>query len=149
MFVYGADNVSGTTTKTIDQNAGASAQGLQHQFLSLLVTQLQNQDPLEPMDSVNFTSQLAQFSSLEQLTQLNSGFQALIAAQNSMQNAYLANLIGKEVFYESSASMFGPTEMLQGIVTGISYDSDGTRFIINGDKKVGIGEIIQVNQPSL
>ena len=59
------------------------------------MTQLQNQDPLAPMDSTNFTSQLAQFSSLEQLTSINEGLETLAASQNSLQNAYLANLIGK------------------------------------------------------
>lgn len=43
----------------------------QTEFLSLLVAQLQNQDPLNPMDSADFSAQLAQFSSLEQLTQIN------------------------------------------------------------------------------
>jgi len=126
--------------------AGGSAHELQTQFLNLLVTQLQNQDPLDPMDSVNFTSQLAQFSSLEQLTQVSSGLQALVAAQNSMQNAYLTNLIGNEVVYEVS-SMFGSSETLQGTITGISYDSDGTYFIVDGSRKVAIGEIRQVMQP--
>lgn len=146
MSVSGIGNTPGAPVKTNTQTAGSSAQDLQNQFLTLLVTQLQNQDPLDPMDSVNFTSQLAQFSSLEQLTQVSSGLQALIAAQNSMQNAYLSNLIGKEVIYESS-SPDGSNEKLQGTVTGISYDSDGTRFIIDGEKKVAIGDIIQVMQP--
>ena len=154
MFVYGANGVSGPAAKANSQhNAGGSAQDLQNQFLSLLVTQLQNQDPLEPMDSVNFTSQLAQFSSLEQLTQLNKGFSALAdaqnamaAAQNSMQNAYLTNLIGKEVTYKSSSTE-SEAGMLQGTITGISYDSDGTYFIVDGNIKVAVGEIRQVMQP--
>jgi flagellar basal-body rod modification protein FlgD len=46
-------------------------------FLSLLVTQLQHQDPTEPMDNSQFIAQLAQFSSLEQLTQLNTTLSAI------------------------------------------------------------------------
>lgn len=49
----------------------------QTEFLSLLVAQLQNQDPLNPMDSANFSAQLAQFSSLEQLTQINGKLDGL------------------------------------------------------------------------
>ena len=150
MFVYGASGAYDTKSKTSDQAAVSSAQDLQNQFLNLLVTQLQNQDPLDPMDSVNFTSQLAQFSSLEQLTQINKGLDALAdaqnamaAAQNSLQNAYLTNLIGKDVTYKNE----GSSDALQGTVTGISYDSDGTYFVIDGSKKVTIGSILQVMQP--
>ena len=145
MSITGVGN-TGATAQTQAPAASQSAQDLQNQFLLLLVTQLQHQDPLNPMDSADFTSQLAQFSSLEQLTQVNTGLKALTAAQNSMQNAYLVNLIGKEVIYESS-SPNGEVKVLQGTVTGISYDSDGTYFIINGTERTTIGSILQVMQP--
>ena len=92
------------------------------------------------MDSTNFTSQLAQFSSLEQLTSINEGLETLAASQNSLQNAYLANLIGKEVGYEGTAAD-GTATTLYGKVTGVSYDSDGTYFVVDGTKKVGLGDI--------
>ena len=61
-------------------------------FLNLLITQLQNQDPLNPTDSVEFTAQLAQFSSLEQLSNVNDNLELL--HNKNMQNdlLYLANL---------------------------------------------------------
>ncbi len=138
MSISGLNGVTETTTAS--SVAKAANTELKDQFLTLLVTQLQNQDPLAPMDSTNFTSQLAQFSSLEQLTSINEGLEALTASQNSLQNAYLANLIGKEVGYEGTAAN-GAATTLYGKVTGVSYDSDGTYFIVDGTKKVGLGDI--------
>ena len=60
-----------------DGPAGTAQMASQETFLKLLVAQIKNQDPLSPMDSVQFVSQLAQFSSLEQLIGLRSELQAL------------------------------------------------------------------------
>ncbi len=76
-----------TTTQTLDKE----------DFLKLFITQLKNQNPLSPMDSTGFTSQLAQFSSLEQLTNLNSSMSSLVQYQNSLQNVMATSLIGKDV----------------------------------------------------
>lgn len=69
----------------------------QNDFLKILVAQLNHQDPLDPMDDKDMTGQLAQFSSLEQLTNIKTGIQALVDAQNqgSMLNA--VGFIGKSI----------------------------------------------------
>jgi flagellar basal-body rod modification protein FlgD len=66
-------------------------------FLKMLVAQLQNQDPLNPLDGADFTAQLAQFSSLEQLSNMNTQLEVLNLYQASLNNAQSVNLIGKEV----------------------------------------------------
>ena len=66
-------------------------------FLTLLITQLQNQDPLDPTDSVEYTAQLAQFSSLEQLSNVNQNLEYLQLYQASINNAQAVSFIGKEV----------------------------------------------------
>jgi flagellar basal-body rod modification protein FlgD len=66
-------------------------------FLNLLITQLQNQDPLNPTDSVEFTAQLAQFSSLEQLSNVNSNLMELKNFQASINNSQAVSLIGKAI----------------------------------------------------
>ena len=66
-------------------------------FLNLLVTQLQNQDPLEPSEATDFTAQLAQFSSLEELMNIGKGISNLMMYEESMNNANAVTLIGKEV----------------------------------------------------
>ena len=72
-------------------------------FLKLLVTQLQNQDPLNPLDDKEFIAQLAQFSSLEQMTNISEGITSLTekTAQQDMLSA--VNYIGKEVTAEGSS----------------------------------------------
>ncbi|MEW6193521.1 MAG: flagellar hook assembly protein FlgD [Bacteroidota bacterium] len=70
-------------------------------FLKLMIAQLKNQDPLNPLDGTDYASQLAEFSSLEQLTNLNSYMQQSIDTNylltQSINNTLMANLIGKEV----------------------------------------------------
>ena len=66
-------------------------------FLELLITQLQNQDPLNPTDSVEFTAQLAQFSSLEQLNNVNDNLEQLQNFQASINNSQAVALIGKDI----------------------------------------------------
>jgi flagellar basal-body rod modification protein FlgD len=70
-------------------------------FLNLLVTQMQNQDPLDPMQGTDFAAQLAQFSSLEQLTNINDNLQQSLQANallsSSINNALSATFIGKDV----------------------------------------------------
>jgi len=64
-------------------------------FLTLLVTQLENQDPLQPMQDQEFIAQLAQFSSLEQLRNLGTSIASLLSLQESSINAMSVGLIGK------------------------------------------------------
>jgi flagellar basal-body rod modification protein FlgD len=66
-------------------------------FMQLLVTQLQHQDPLNPTDSTEFTAQLAQFSSLEQLGNINTNLEDLQLYQASINNAQAVSFIGKEI----------------------------------------------------
>lgn len=71
------------------------------EFLEMLVAQLQNQDPLSPMENQDFAAQLAQFSSLEQLSQINtsleSGMEVDMLLTNSVNNTLATNFIGKQI----------------------------------------------------
>lgn len=66
-------------------------------FLRLLVTQMQFQDPLKPMEHTEFTAQLAQFSSLDQLFAINNGLKGLSDIQDGINRMHSVNFIGKEV----------------------------------------------------
>ena len=66
-------------------------------FLQLLTTQLKYQDPLNPMDNTQFAAQLAQFSSLESLNNINESQKDQIMLEQSMNNSFMTNMIGKKV----------------------------------------------------
>jgi len=94
MSVYPIDASNSNTnvvTSSNDSDLGKD------DFLNLLVAQLQNQDPLEPMDSTAFTSQLAEFSSLEQLSNVNENLEYLQMYQASINNAQAVSFIGKNI----------------------------------------------------
>lgn len=84
------------------RTSGDSALG-KDAFLKLLVTQMKTQDPLNPMDDKQFVAQLAQFSSLEQLTNINSGIDKLNTATTQQQMFSAASFIGKEVKAKGSS----------------------------------------------
>lgn len=71
-------------------------------FLSLLTTQLQNQSPLDPMDADQFTSQLVQYSSVEQLIKMNANFEDMKTSMESSNLANLVNYVGTNVTVNAS-----------------------------------------------
>lgn len=95
-----------TTIGSVGAGSGTSsvkqAQMAKDDFLKMLIVQLKNQDPLNPMDGTEFTAQLAQFSSLEQLANLNGQIESMNARQAMMDNIGSVNLIGKSVLTDSN-----------------------------------------------
>ena len=79
-------------------------------FLNLLVTQLQHQDPLNPMDSTDFTAQLAQFSSLEQLSNMSGQLKELAASQTVFANSQAVSYIGHSVLSNGNTFAFDGQE---------------------------------------
>jgi flagellar basal-body rod modification protein FlgD len=94
--------VSSTNTAAALTSAATSQMG-KDDFLLLLIAQLRNQDPLDPMDNSQFVAQLAQFSSLEQMENLNTKFEDQAALIMSLNNTMAVSYVGKEVVLGSSA----------------------------------------------
>lgn len=127
--------------------AGGSQQLDRGAFMQLLVTQLENQDPLDPVANEQFVAQLAQFSSLEQLEGLNQNIIAMIALNQS--NALLSQLtqssalIGKEVSWEDQST---------GVVQTGAVDSvkivDGLAVLRIGDQDVPLALVTQIEDPA-
>lgn len=92
-------------------------------FLQLLITQLTHQDPLKPMDDTQFIAQMAQFSALEQMTEVNKNIVAL-----SQQNRSLASfsLLGRYVEGKDEAS----GKLIRGLVKEIKPDENKTFLIM-------------------
>ena len=89
---------SAKSTSSTSGTGGATDVGAdQDKFMKLLVTQLKNQDPLNPMDNAAMTSQLAQLSTVQGINQVNATLEALRNDQSSQQSVQATNLIGKGV----------------------------------------------------
>lgn len=98
----------------------------QQQFLQLLVTQIQHQDPLSPMEQTEFLSQLAQFSTVEGVQQLNARFEDLLTVQQLTQGS---SLLGRSVTYQHPES----GELVSGVVSALRVDGDRLLADINGE----------------
>lgn len=91
-------------------------------FLKLLITQLQNQDPTSPMENTEFISQMAQFSSLEQMTNMSSSFSKMAAYISSSE---ATSTLGKTVELD-----IGDTNV-QGVVEGATRGKN-PQILVNG-----------------
>src|SRR5215470_18673989 len=110
--VSGSIPVSGTTplpagsnsSSSISSSSGATLAGNFQTFLTLLTTQLQNQNPLDPLDTNQFTQQLVQFASVEQQMNMNTQLQTLVALQQTAQNSQALGFVGKTVTVNGSTA---------------------------------------------
>lgn len=82
--------------------SAGSGSASEQRFLKLLVTQLNNQDPLNPLDNAQLTSQLAQMSTVSGIEKLNSAFQSMLAQSGSGQVLQSASMIGRTVLVPGS-----------------------------------------------
>jgi len=97
-------------------------------FLKLLTTQLQHQNPLEPMDNQQFVAQMAEFSALEQMQNLNKNFAAMALMQAS-------TILGK---YVEAAPLGGGNSdaLIGGIVSSIRMGEDGQMFLLVDGREI-------------
>lgn len=97
-------SVSSTTDTTAYSSTATSNLTLgKEDFLTILVAQLENQDPLDPQDSAEFISQMAQFSSLEQQIQTNENLDTLISSAGNTERYTAFQLLGTEVVASSDS----------------------------------------------
>lgn len=85
------------TDNSLNQVKGANGKLGKDEFMKLLVEQLKAQDPTNPMDAQDFSAQLAQFSAVEQMFNVNTNLEALQETQTALNNNSVVNLIGKTV----------------------------------------------------
>ncbi|MCA1373681.1 MULTISPECIES: flagellar hook assembly protein FlgD [Bradyrhizobium] len=122
------DTNSTTSSNSVDYNT----------FLQLLIAQMKNQDPTNPMDTAQYMSQFAQLSTVEQAMQTNAKLDALLSSQSLSQ----ANgLIGKTVsFTDSTGATFS------GKVVSVSINSDGSIATLQDGTKVAVGPGLTISQ---
>jgi flagellar basal-body rod modification protein FlgD len=109
-------------------------------FLKLLTTQLQHQNPLEPMDNQQFVAQMAEFSALEQMQNLNKNFAAAALMQAS-------TILGK---YVEGAPLGGGNvdDLIGGIVSSIRMGEDGQISLLVGGREIDASLVKTVSEPS-
>ena len=137
------NNMLSGVNRTTDDNDS-------NMFLTLMLQQLQNQDPTQPTDNTECLAQLAQYSSLEQMTQMNQGLTDCMSYLSAMYNDMTLNseitqtlsLIGKEVTLKDPDDETGKAT-ITGKVTEASFE-DGTGKVKVNDKYYSIGNIISV-----
>ena len=88
-------------TSTIEDTSNTLGQDA---FLELLIAQIENQNPLDPSDPTEFMSQLANFSTLEQMTQMNDGIESLATLQTTAINFQNIDLVGKTAVFEGATA---------------------------------------------
>jgi flagellar basal-body rod modification protein FlgD len=109
---HGAVPVSGTTplpasssgSSSLNGTTGATLAGNFQTFLTLLTTQLQNQDPLTPLDTNQFTQQLVQFASVEQQLKTNDQLTTLVSLQQTAQSTQALTFVGKTAVVDGSTA---------------------------------------------
>ncbi|WP_322514193.1 flagellar hook capping FlgD N-terminal domain-containing protein [Rhodopseudomonas palustris] len=101
---YSAPNPNYTATSTSSSTTGI-ADNFQT-FLTLLTTQLQNQNPLEPLDTNQFTQQLVQFAGVEQQLKTNESLSSLLKLQSTAQTTQAMNFIGANAVVDGSKSHY-------------------------------------------
>src|SRR5258705_1931226 len=97
----------GTTSADKTTTASTATTGIADNFqtfLTLLTTQLQNQNPLDPLDTNQFTQQLVQFASVEQQINMNTQLQTLVSLQQTAQNSQALGFVGKTVTVKGSTA---------------------------------------------
>lgn len=117
-----------TSSSSSTSSSGTSAQQIQDEFLTLLTTQLQNQDPTNPMDSSQMTSQLAQISTVSGIQQLDSTMQTMMTSNNALETAQSASLIGHTVLGPSSSFALPSSG---GTTLGVSLASSADTVTVN------------------
>lgn len=108
------------------------------QFLSILITQLRHQDPLQPMQDREFIAQMAQFTSLEQLMNINT---QLTAMSQSLGAA--SSLIGKQISWMVKPEDGSESVMKSGIVDSIIV-REGIHYAKVGDSEVSLDQIVKI-----
>lgn len=107
----------------------------QDRFLTLLVTQLRNQDPLNPMDNAQVTSQIAQLSTVNGIKQLNNTLLALSGQMDISQSMQAANLIGKNILVSGTKVSLGsdPSNPMvkQATPFGVDLMSASTKTVVS------------------
>ena len=118
-----SSTTGGSSTSSADTSVGS-----QDYFLKLLVAQMNNQDPLNPMDSAQMTSQLAQLNTVQGINKLSTQLDSLLGDVNATQSLQASSLVGKEVLVPGSSIDLASGQGVAGV--NLSADADSVKITI-------------------
>lgn len=147
--------VSGTTPlppkdkSSISSSNGSTLAGNFQSFLTLLTTQLKNQNPLDPLDTNQFTQQLVQFAGVEQQLKTNDTLSALIAVQQSAQSTQALNFVGRTAVIDGDTTNLSGGNAMWNLdiptsgTLNVSITNSAGQTVYTGDYSAQAGQ----NQP--
>ena len=121
-------------------SAITTASDIQMNYMKLLVAELQNQNPLEPLDNKEMAMQLAQFSQLQQLETINSSFARVLT---SIELTYANSLIGKEISFFMETET-GAVDIQSGTVEQVYNNVDGEIRLAVSGHAVSLNSVVSV-----
>lgn len=128
----------GSNSNTTQTTAKKSAYDLKPEdFIKMMITQLQNQDPTEPVKNEQLLAQMSQISQLQSSTTLTSTLQG-ITLQNSIGSA--SNMIGKIV-----AGLDNQDDPVTGLVTAIKVKGNDVTLQLDNGKELGLGKVTDIS----
>ncbi|SET43661.1 flagellar hook assembly protein FlgD [Paenibacillus sp. NFR01] len=128
-----SDSWNYTAPDPTKKTTGSSTLG-KDQFLKILITQLQNQDPMQPMEDKEFIAQMAQFTSVEQLMNISTQLTAMNQSLGSV-----SGLIGKTVSWTDADTELPKSGIVDSIVV-----SNGSQYAVVGDDRILLTDITQI-----
>jgi flagellar basal-body rod modification protein FlgD len=132
---------AGTSANPLSTAVGGAQALGETAFLQLLTTQLKYQDPLQPMDNTAFVSQLAQFSQLEQLTNLNQTMTGMGTSFSTLNNNQVTNLIGRNVVAQG-----GTIPLNGGSPPSLAYSLNGNASKVTISITDSTGNLVRTMQ---
>ncbi|PRD65320.1 flagellar hook assembly protein FlgD [Malikia granosa] len=123
MAVNSISSNTGVAAQTSASSASGSVDDAQSNFMKLLVAQMQNQDPMNPMDNAQMTSQMAQLNMVSGINQLNTTLSSALSSFQATQTMQASSLIGREVLVPSSTLQLSAGQAKMGVDLAQSADS--------------------------
>ena len=119
------------------------------EFLKILMTQLQNQDPTNPMKDNEFIAQMAQFSSLEQMTNMTQSFEKFASGQQQTQLIQYNTFVGKQIKWHELTDKFDENNKPiintgTGTIGSVKFLDGSVEFTLEDGKKINPGNISEV-----
>jgi flagellar basal-body rod modification protein FlgD len=138
----GTKNVFPNYSKTNITNAGTTTEKGKlgkDEFLKILITQLKNQDPSDPLKDKDFIAQMAQFTSVEQLSNMSNEMKQL-----RQTLGFASGMIGKEISWAIASNDSKEPTLKSGVVESIVVKSDGQYAVVKGEE-IALSRIAKIS----